>query len=349
MDGWTALLGWLPPPLGRVLARIPTDSAGQIHEVRLYAGRAVAVGIGGGLRFVTENGTLTVSPTAWRCEDGWIREIVDRACGQSMYAHGEELRHGFLPAPAGCRIGIAGTAVTNDGVITGYRRITSLCIRIARDHGGCAAALARLVCRDGVQGLLLCGEPSSGKTTILRELIRECTACGKAVAVVDERGELTDGDVPCACDVLRGAPKAGGILQAVRTLSPQAVVFDELGGEDEILAIAQALVCGVPVIASIHSGSFEELRRRETLYPALGSFTYLAQLCGREMPGEIAAVVRTEDWYENGGNAVDLFGGGRLRDKRRCAVASAGGVSGSHRTMVGGYGGTHPLYGGTAR
>lgn len=343
------LLSWLPSPLGRVLARIPTDSAKQIHEVRLYAGRAVAVGIGGGLRFVTENGALTVSPTLWRCEDVWIREIVDRACRQSLYAYGEELRHGFLPAPAGCRIGVAGTAVTAEGVITGYRRITSLCIRIARDHSGCADALARIICHDGVQGLLLCGEPSSGKTTILRELIRECTARGQAMAVVDERGELTDGDVPCGCDVLRGAPKAMGILQAIRTLSPRAVVFDELGGDEEIASITQALVCGVPVIASIHSGSLEELRRRESLYTSLGSFTFLAQLSGREQPGEIAAVVRTEDWYENGGNAVDLFSGDRLRDKRRRTSASTGGFSGSHRTVVGGHGGAYPLHSGTAR
>ncbi len=314
MNGWSALLSWLPIPLVSVLQRIPC--ADHIHEVRLYAGRAVAVGIGSGLQYVAEDGSLSTAPTAWRCEDGWIREIVDRACQQSVYAYGDALRCGFLPAPVGCRIGIAGTAVTEQGVITGYRRITSLCIRIARDHCGCAASLADLICSDGIHSMLLCGKPSSGKTTVLRDLVREFSARGQAVTVVDERGELTDGGVPYGCDVLRGTPKAAGILQAIRTLSPRAVVFDELGGVDELAAVKQALVCGVPVVASIHSASLEELRFRDALYPALRAFTYLIQLRGCDRPGEIAAAVRTEDWYENGGDAVCLLGGSGMRVAR---------------------------------
>lgn len=316
MDGYASLLSVFPESLQKVLQRVPSA---QVHEIRLRAGQAVAVSTRGVEWYVTDSGELTERVSdAVHCDVAWLRDIVDRVCQQSVYAHGEELRYGFLLAPNGCRIGVAGTAVTECGRVVGYRQITSLCFRIAREHRGCASDLARFLCQRGVAGALVCGEPSSGKTTLLRDLIREFTQRRLSVAVVDERGELTGNGILIGCDILRGAPKADGIVQAIRCLAPRVVVFDELGDAEETEAVRKAVTCGVPVIASVHGRCPEEIYRRDALRPALtsGVFDYLVQLRGCHAPGEIASVIRTEEWNESGRNAVDLFGGNRLRYQR---------------------------------
>lgn len=317
MNGWDTLLSLLPDELVRVLRRLPPSAHTQVQELRLRAGQAVALGIRGEERYVTLGGAVTVQADAalW-CEERWLRQVTDRVCEHSVYAHQEELKRGFLPAPGGCRIGIAGTAVVENGEIVSYRNITSLCMRVAREHHGCAAALAARLCSDGVSGALICGEPSSGKTSLLRDLLREFAARRLSVAVVDERGELTGGGVPFGCDSLRGAPKALGIEQAIRCLSPRVVVFDELGGVAELAAVRQALYSGVPVVASIHCRRPEELIYRDGLTETLrsGAFPYLVQLRGSAAPGEIVAVRRVEEWlYEIAGDPLGLSDGNRMR------------------------------------
>ena len=92
----------------------------------------------------------------------------------------------------------------------------------------------------------------------------------RKVAVVDERGELAgtcigvpQNDLGLCCDILDGYPKAEGILQAVRTLSPDIVVCDELGSMEDVAAVEQGLNAGVTLVSSIHAGSAEELLHRK--------------------------------------------------------------------------------------
>lgn len=288
----------LPDDLRRPLLKLSPPLCAAVQEIRLRAGQAVSVGIRGEEHFLTADGTLTDrAGGAVHCTAAQIRYIVDRACEHSVYAHQEELRHGYLPAPSGCRLGVAGTAVVEHGRVVSYRDITSLCLRIARDHRGCARTLAERLCANGVCGALIGGEPSSGKTALLRDLLREFTARRLSVTAVDERGELTGTGV-WGCDVLRCAPKPAGIEQAVRCLSPRVVVFDELGTA-ELQAVRAAVTCGVPVVASVHCRTLEELYLRDGVAPLLagGAFTYLVQLRGSAAPGAIARIVTTEEWW----------------------------------------------------
>lgn len=297
-DGWNTITAVLPEEVRRLLRCLPPDVRDCVQELRLRAGQAVSISVGGVERFVTADGRLTeAAGGALHCTAAWLRLIVDRVCEQSLYAHQEELRQGFLPAPAGCRIGIAGTAVVENGCITGYRNITSLCFRVAREHRGCASALAERLCENGVCGALICGEPSSGKTSLLRDLLREFAARRLSCTVVDERGELTGGGV-YGCDILRGSPKAAGVGQAVRCLAPRVIVFDELGGQEEIRAVCDALACGVPVVASAHCRTPQDLLHRDGMRSVLqsGAFTYVVQLEGRTAPGTVARLLRTEEW-----------------------------------------------------
>ena len=296
MNEFETLLTLLPEEARRLIGRLPPEAAARVQELRLRAGQAVSVGIRGRERYITADGRFTdAAGGALHCRAEWIRRTVDRVCEQSLYAHQEQLRCGFLPSPSGCRIGIAGTAITENGRIVGYRDITSLCFRIAREHRGCAAELAQTLCADGVYGALICGEPSCGKTTLLRDLVREFVARRLSVTVVDERGELAT--TATGCDILRGAPKSQGIEQAIRCLSPQVVVFDELGAS-EMDEVRHAAACGVPIVASVHCRQPHELLLRNGMRHLLegGVFPYLVLLCGRDRPGEIGCVIRTEDW-----------------------------------------------------
>lgn len=107
---------------------------------------------------------------------------------------------------------------------------------------GCADPLLNRLLQGGrIAGALICGEPSSGKTSLLRDMARQLSDGSRGrryhVAVVDERGELgADRGLP-ECDVLLYCPKEKGIEQAVRCLAPDVVLFDELGTPEETRAV----------------------------------------------------------------------------------------------------------------
>ena len=141
---------------------------------------------------------------------------------------------------------------------------------------------------------------SAGKTTMLRDLARLLSNEGtQSVALIDERGELAacvngepQNDVGL-CDVYDGYPKAEAIRQAVRSMAPQLILCDEIGGSEDAAAVAQCQNCGVRVIATAHAGSMEELRRRKPLQAILdsGAFSVFVFLKGHEQAGQTAYVV----------------------------------------------------------
>jgi stage III sporulation protein AA len=167
-----------------------------------------------------------------------------------------------------------------------------------------AAPIVRRVFQGGVCSLLIVGAPSSGKTTVLRDLARQLS-CGKAggylkVAVVDERCELGavyDGvpqnDLGPCCDILSGYPKAEGILTAVRTLSPQVILCDEIGGEPEVSGMLDGVNCGVKMIATAHAATIAELKGRKQIRRLLeyGVFDQIVRLGGADSPGQIVEIV----------------------------------------------------------
>ena len=90
------------------------------------------------------------------------------------------------------------------------------------------------------------GEPDSGKTTLLRGVARELAKQNRAVAVIDERREIFPLEESAALplDILSGIPKGQAVQMALRTLSPQVILLDELGGMDELYALEQGLFSG---------------------------------------------------------------------------------------------------------
>lgn len=319
MDTWEQVIGVLPLPLRERLRGIAPSFREQIQEIRLRKGGPVTLSVRGRQWYLSPEGSLCRDGgQALICSGEWMGKTFDTACEHSVYTHQEELRCGYITTRNGCRIGVGGTAVTQDGEIRSFRNITSLCLRVPRQHRGCAAPMADILCRDGgVSSALVCGEPSSGKTSLLKDLLHDLSGRQLSVAVVDERGELTENGVFTAADILLHTPKAEGVELAVRVLAPQVILFDELGNEQEIKSVMAGLYRGVPAVTSVHCRAPEELLKRDSLRAALeqGAFEYLFFLKGRAQPGQIRQWYKTEEWLrEMDGNApvaADRHGNGR--------------------------------------
>lgn len=294
--------GCLSPPVYQALHPNFSALENQVQEIRLQTGRPVTLVFRDGRRFCTRHGGLTDLPEGdvllARRED--LEATLQRACEYSVYARQRELTQGFVTLRGGHRLGVCGTAVTDEDGIIHVRDISSLHLRIAREHRGCAAAVFRAVQNDS-GGVLLCGAPCSGKTTLLRDLARLLSVeAAQSVCLIDERGELAavtmgepQNDVGF-CDVFDGYPKAQAMEQALRCMSPQVIVCDEIGSSEDVRAVRQCLFGGVRVIATAHAATMQELSARPVLRALLatGAFGTFVFLRGKSHAGEIAAVSR---------------------------------------------------------
>ena len=314
MTSFAVLRPYLPAAWAAALEALAPSLQDTVQEVRLRAGRAVTLSTPAGERYLGPHGlSAAVLPTTFVCTPAQVERCFLHFCEDAVYAHQWELQQGYLAVAGGIRVGVAGTAVMWDGQVQGVRDVTSLCIRLPRHVAGCAAPLRRLMLADGYpRNTLLVGPPSSGKTTLLRDLAAGLAAAGYRVTVVDERGELSGPAVLDGCDVLVGYPKAAGIRQAVRCLAPDVIVFDELGQEEEAAAVASCARAGVAVAASLHGYSPADLAGQPLpcLLARRRTFDRWVFLAGRERVGQIALCCRAEmgahgvDWLP-----VDTDGG----------------------------------------
>lgn len=256
---WKELLSILPPVI-----RSEVDKLGRadLRELRLRLDEPAELVLSGSSRWL--NSAVTQ-------ED--LRYCVNIASRYSPWNSGTSA-HGYITAPGGHRLGLCGEAVIHEGRMTGLREITSICIRVARDIPGIAVRGVSLY-----GSILIIGAPGWGKTTLLRDLIRQLSDKGQHIAVVDERGELfprESGFRRGACtDVLNGCPKAEGIETVLRTMGPDCIAVDEITAREDCNALLRAAFCGVRLLATAHAGSLDELRQRSIYRPLLdaGFFT----------------------------------------------------------------------------
>lgn len=292
------ILRIIPQRIRLSLSQAVSTQADDIHEIVLRTQRPVCVYKKCERYFLSENGCLVnnadyqalLMPTY-----ADMTECFNFACGHSVYSHINEIKEGFITINGGHRVAICGTAVVCDNQVTNIRDISTISIRFSREILGCGESFAESI-NENRQGLLLCGSPCSGKTTVLRDIARLLSEkYHKRVSVVDSRSEIASVYRGVSlknigmCDVLDSFPRAQGIAQAVRTLSPEVVICDEIGSEADARAISSGINSGAVFVATMHASSLDELKSRRYFKEIMstGAFGKIIILRGRDAPGQV--------------------------------------------------------------
>jgi stage III sporulation protein AA len=212
-----------------------------------------------------------------------IEKIVERIFGGALYAHRDSIAEGYVSLPYGIRVGLCGRASYDGGRLVGVSDIRSLVFRIPT--GGCAFSdeLYDIFLGGVGSGMLIYSPPGVGKTTALRSLAYSAGRGGLHVVVVDERGEFSPEDYhDSEVDILRGYRRREGIEIATRTMSADLIIIDELSG-GESGQISEVSRCGIPLVASVHASSAEEVRIKPSLVPLIscGAFEMLVGISRR--------------------------------------------------------------------
>lgn len=277
-----------------------------LQEIRLRAGYPV---------ILLYDGKEKILPM--KVSERGIRETLDYVSNYSLYAYENELKQGFITIEGGHRVGMAGQVLIENGRVKNLKQISSINVRVSHEIVGSADKLFPYITHNKqMYHTLLISPPRCGKTTILRDLIRQISdgnewVKGCTVGVVDERSELAgcyqgipQNHMGMRTDVLDGCPKADGMLMLIRSMSPQVVAVDEIGAPEDIQAIKYAMHCGCKMIATVHGESIEELQKKPLLEQMMREqcFERYVLLCNRKHVGEIAGI------YDKYGDEICLNG-----------------------------------------
>ncbi|MBE6601626.1 MAG: hypothetical protein E7637_03865 [Ruminococcaceae bacterium] len=229
--------------------------APRVEEIRLFS-----------RRYATVSCESKNYRTNLLLDEQAIREILLRMCKGSLYAYSQTIHQGYLSLSGGIRVGVCGTAATEENRIIGVSSISGLMIRIPRRVFADASPIVKRLSADRTGGMLIYAPPTVGKTTLLRSVaaLAASSEFGFRTVVVDTRSELkyTLDDTELNLYVLDGYPRNVGIEIAVRSLGAQLVICDEIGSDEDARSILELANCGVPLVASTHGLKLDLLLKR---------------------------------------------------------------------------------------
>jgi stage III sporulation protein AA len=282
---------WLPKLIRMAINQLSDDIRNALEEIRIREERPLEIVYKGQYGFVTSLGKISLNPRdAIHPTREDCAKLLDVLTNHSVYSYEEELKRGYITIAGGHRVGLAGRTVLELGRVKHIRNISSFNIRIAREVLDCGKQVLPALLDLESQTLhhtLVISPPQKGKTTLIRDLTRLISygywgvsthLRGLKVGVVDERSELAacakgvpTFDLGPRTDVLDSCPKAEGMMMLIRAMSPEVIVVDEIGREEDATAIHEALHAGIRIIASAHGHDLEDIRQRPVMQNLIAS------------------------------------------------------------------------------
>lgn len=241
------------------------DDLSYLQEIRLRANKPLTFQLG-------EKEVIT----SYNVSSENIKSLIKRISNFSIYAFEEELRQGYITIKGGHRVGISGSCIIENNSVKTIKNISSINIRICREVIGCGKKLMPFIVKNkSLENTIIISPPKCGKTTLLRDICRIISngyenIGGKKISLIDERSEIAASylgvpqlDVGIRTDVYDGCIKSEGVIMAIRALSPDIIICDEIGIEKDMESIVLAMNSGVNVITTIHGYGVEDLFRRK--------------------------------------------------------------------------------------
>lgn len=272
----------LPKELNEILKNIPNSYKERIEEIRLRNAGPLIISYEGKDFFIRSDGGISqYLDQAFIVQEKHIQSTFQLISNYSLYAYEEEIRNGYITIKGGHRVGIGGKIVYGPKGIERIKDISSLNIRLAREKKRISDHIMKYLVNDfeGFYNTLIISAPQCGKTTLLRDIVRNLSngyggmnKQGFKISIVDERSEIAgmykgrpQKDIGIRTDILDGCLKSDGIIMTIRSMSPDIIAVDEIGGAKDIEAIHEALRAGIKLIATIHGSSFEEVQEKASM------------------------------------------------------------------------------------
>lgn len=320
INDFNNIISYISPRIHMYLKKMSEPMIENIQEIRLRADRPVVIVTPMGSSFLTLSGKTSYiySSNCVISSENEIVDTVNKMCGYSMHSHYEDIMNGYITLPNGSRVGICGTAVYEKEKVKSIKNISSINIRIPRTVQGVSEPIFNVVYNGKLKNLLIVGPPSSGKTTMLRDLAFQLSSgrMGKyyKICVVDERKELfpSQQDIKNLgpnTDVLLGFPKGKGISMAVRTLSPDVIICDEIGTPQEASEVLNGVNCGTKFALSIHAENVNELKNKRVFkdFFELNAIDKVLFLSDASNPCKISKIIKADEVFnENNSYSYDF-------------------------------------------
>ncbi len=293
------------PKIRNILLSLPDEIKTDTQEIRLRGDRPIALIGKYGTKFLSSIGrdSLICSQSSLKVSPSELIDTFNRICGFSVHSNQESILNGYITIEGGHRAGICGTGVFENNKISAVKDIASINLRIAGEHLGAADEIMCRLFSNGLKSIIIAGAPSTGKTTILRDMARQLSGGSLdryyKTVIIDERREIAavkngipQNNVGVNCDVLDMYPKSQGILIALRSMSPDIIICDEVGAMSDANAIDEGVNSGVKFAVSVHASTIDEIKKRPQINRLIecGAFDNIVLLKSGSTPGTILKI-----------------------------------------------------------